>query len=139
MQNEFAKRRQAHSFFNIARFDPDSWFIYGLLATVALVLYAFGYAYFALVPVGAICGIFAVEASEVIHLDYPEERRLVGAKCAVVRQISKTERGVVRLANSMGNLDWETWSAESDCSFEEGNVALVSGIRGITLQVEPLN
>jgi membrane protein implicated in regulation of membrane protease activity len=127
-----------HSFFNIARFDPDSWFIYGLLAAMTIVLYAIGFNYLSIAPAGAICAIFGVEAQEVIHLDYGEKKQIVGARCSVIRQISKAERGVVKLANPQGMPNWELWSAESDVPIEEGKIALVSGIRGITLQVRPV-
>jgi membrane protein implicated in regulation of membrane protease activity len=102
---------------------------------MAIVLYVMGTSYLAIAPVSIICGIFAIEATEVIHLENPDEKQVVGSKCSVVRQISKTERGVVKL---LGMPDWELWSAESDIPIGEGNVAFVSGIKGITLQVKPL-
>jgi membrane protein implicated in regulation of membrane protease activity len=136
LQGRYSKVR---SFFNIARFDPDSWFSYGLLAVIAIALYALGFAYFAIVPATAICCIFLVEAFEVIHLDHPVEKQIVGAKCLVLRRISKIERGVVGFTSENGHPSWELWSAESAYSLEEGNTVLVSGIKGITLQVEPLS
>lgn len=133
------RHSKVRSFFNIARFDPDSLFIYGLLAVIAITLYALGFAYFAIVPATTICCIFLVEAFEVIHLDHPVEKQIVGAKCLVLRRISKIERGVVGLTSESGQPSWELWSAESAYSLEEGNTVLVSGIKGITLQVEPLS
>lgn len=132
------EKRNPHSFFTIARFDPDSWFVYGGLAATAIVLYLIGFPYIAIVPVAAILGIFGVEAFEVIHLDYPEKGEIVGTECFVLRQVSKTERGVVWLGNTQ-QPKWELWSAESDQFFEKGSVARVSGIKGLTLQIEPLN
>ncbi len=133
---ERTSKQQLHSFFTIARFDPDSWFIYGLLATMTIILYTIGLGYLAIAPAASICTIFGVEAQEVLHLEPREEKQLVGAKCSVVRQVSKAERGVVKLA---GTPEWELWSAESDIPIEEGSLALVSGIKGITLQIRPLN
>jgi membrane protein implicated in regulation of membrane protease activity len=133
---ETANKQQFHSFFTIARFDPDSWFVYGLLATMTLILYAIGFSYLAIAPAAAICAIFGVEAQEVLYLESREDKQIVGAKCTVVRQVSKAERGVVKLA---GTPEWELWSAESDVSIREGDLALVSGINGITLLVRPLH
>jgi membrane protein implicated in regulation of membrane protease activity len=132
------EKRSVHSFLTIARFDPDSWFTYGAFAATAIVLYAIGFAYLAVVPIVAILGIFGIEASEIIHLDYPDDREIVGVECYVIRQISKTEKGVVQLGKSE-HQKWELWSAESEHSFEKGSLARVSAINGLTLQIEPLD
>jgi membrane protein implicated in regulation of membrane protease activity len=134
------RTERIRTFFTIARFDPDSWFFYGLLGAFATVFYTFGFWYFAAVPLGAAGMIFTVEAFEAIQLEKPEDRRLklVGETCFVVRRISKSERGVVAFSDpASGMHSWELWSAESQYLLGEGRTALISDIKGITVIVEP--
>ena len=126
-------------FFTLSRFEPDTWLIYGLLIFMTVVLYEIGFSFLAIMPLTVIAIIFIVEAMEVLHLDYPRKKQPVGARCKVIRQISRAERGVVRILYADGMTDWELWSAESNCLLEEGSDARVTGIRSIILQVEPLN
>jgi membrane protein implicated in regulation of membrane protease activity len=125
--------------FSSARFDQDSIVIYPLFSATAIVMYLFGFGYFAAIPATLLVMIFVVEASERVRAERLQERQLVGAKCRVVRQISRSKRGVVEIVDTWGMPQWELWSAESDLPLEEGAFARVKGKRGMFLEIEPLS
>ena len=126
------------SFFTIARFGPDSIVILGLLGITALVFYLLALPYLSVLVFATLVVIFCAESMETINLDRAHESRIIGARCLVVKKISKEERGIVRVYDSEGNLSYELWSAESQGSksIAEGKTANIIGIRSIILQIE---
>jgi hypothetical protein len=82
--------------------------------------------------------IFAIESSETIQLDRVKERRIVGARCLVLKRASATERGLTRLFKADGRLDPELWSFEAASLVEEGETALVRGMKSVILEVVPV-
>ena len=128
-------RRAASSFFTIARFEPDTLGLFGLLAAATAGLLLTGWVYLSLLTSGVLVVIFVIESMETIHLDRVEERRIVGAKCLVLKRASATERGIARLFRADGRLDPELWSFEAASPVEEGEVALVRGMRSVILEV----
>jgi membrane protein implicated in regulation of membrane protease activity len=126
-------------FFTIARFEPDSWTIYALFVVMVIALYALGFRYLAILPAATLAIILVTESLENIQLEKPSQKRLIGARCRVVRPISKAERGVVEIIDSSGNKEWELWSAESaDSPLEVGSMAKVTQVSGLIINVEPL-
>ena len=127
-------------FFGYRRFGPGRLLRIFLLVLMSFFLYAFGYAIFAIIPV--ILAIFTVLTNSLVVFQprKPDQRLIVGGKCHVIRNISRAQRGVVKVYKQDGNFDHELWSAESanGVMIEEGRDAKVVGIRGIILQVEPL-
>ncbi len=124
--------------FSTARFDEDSILIYPTFIAAAVVMYAAGLGYFALIPALFLAMIFAVEASERVRLESPQRAQLLGAKCKVIKRVSHGERGVVKIMDNSGRARWELWSAECDSLLEEGSPARVKGVRGMFLEIEPL-
>jgi hypothetical protein len=131
-------RRAASSFFTIARFEPDTLAVFGLLVAATAALLAFGSVYLSLLTSGVLLLIFAIESSETIQLDRAKERRIVGARCLVLKRASATERGLARLFKADGRLDPELWSFEAASPVEEGETALVRRMRSVILEVAPL-
>ncbi|MGI0090850.1 MAG: hypothetical protein ACREBS_03990 [Nitrososphaerales archaeon] len=127
------------SFFTIARFGPDTLVIFGLLIASTVSLLFYGLVYFSLMTAGALVVIFLVESVETIGLARAESRQIVGAKCMVLKQTSLGERGIVKLFAPDGRLDPELWSAESNTMIRAGEVARVTGIRSIILEVTTTN
>ncbi len=133
------QQAKQNTFFTIARFEPDSILIYSILVAMTLILYFLGFYYFALMPLVTLGVIFAVESSETIYLDYPPQKELLGAKCIILKEVAKGEKGVVKLCDSQGKPSWELWSAESTLTLKEGTMAVVMGVReGLVLQIRPL-
>jgi membrane protein implicated in regulation of membrane protease activity len=133
-------KNKASNFFTIARFEPDSMLIYATLVTMAVILYATGFSYIAIMPVVTLGTILTVESLETIRLEHPPTRQLLGKRCRVLRQISKAEKGVVKIADPQGRDSWELWSAESTASLQEGSTALITGMRGgMILEVQPID
>ncbi len=126
------------NFFTFARFGPDTIFIFALLTLGTLALCEYGLFYLAASTCGTLFAIFAAESVEVIHQSRPQQKKIVGARCLIVRSVSLGSRGVVKLYEKQGKLDPEFWSGESDCLLEEGATAMVVGSNGIILQIAPL-
>lgn len=126
--------------FSYRRFGPGGLLRIFLLALLSFFLYAFGYAIFAIIPI--ILAVLTVLTSSLVIFQprKPDQRVIVGGKCIVIRNISKAQRGVVKVYKEDGNFHHELWSAESanGAMIEEGRDAKVVGIRGIILQVELL-
>jgi hypothetical protein len=135
-----AETDQKLSFFRYRRFGPGALLRIFLLALLSFFLYAFGYAIFALIPVILVALTVLTNSLVIFQPRKPDQRLIVGGKCHVVRNISRAQRGVVKVYKQDGNFDHELWSAESANGeiIEEGRDAKVVGIRGIILQVEPL-
>jgi hypothetical protein len=105
---------------------------------MAILLYKTGFHYLAILPIVTGSLIFVVKAGEIIQLDRPKERQIVGKRCLVVKRASREKAGVVRLYSDEGSLDPETWSAElaRGDTIEEGITARVTGIRSIILIID---
>jgi hypothetical protein len=131
------RRRAASPFFTIARFEPDTLGVFGLLAAATAALLVTGSVYLPLLTSGVLLVIFAIESSETIQLDRVKERRIVGARCLVLKGASSTERGLARLFRADGRLDPELWSFEAASPIEEGETALVRSMRSVILEVAP--
>ncbi len=124
------------NFFTIARFGPDTLFIFGILSVLIVALYVWGIWYLSMATAIGLGVILCVESVETISLSRAEYRLIVGAKCLVLRSASPESRGIVRLFNSDGNLDSELWSTEFSTSpVQEGFVATVTGIKSVILEI----
>lgn len=134
-----AKKDQPSNFFTIARFGPDTLFIFALLILGSVALFRYGFILFAILACFTLLAIFAAESVEVIHQSRPQKKSVVGARCRVIRRITGGSRGVVRLYDSHGRLDPELWSGESTFLLEEGTVATVADSNGVILQITPLD
>ena len=132
-----ALNRQSFSnFFNIARFGPDTMVIFGLLAGLAALLYYVALWYLSSAVLVTIIVIFCVESAETIVLSRAEDRKIVGAKCLVIKRATPESRGIVRLFNSNGSLDQEAWSTEfSQIPVPTGSLARVTGMRSVILEI----
>jgi hypothetical protein len=126
------------SFFTIARFEPDSIAILGLLCLASFVLYEYGLVLSAGISAGAFAIIFCIESAERIHLGTAKPSQIVGSRCLVINRVAgRADRGIVRVYEEEdGELNPELWSAESGSTIEEGRTALVTGIRSVILLVE---
>lgn len=124
------------SFFTIARFGPDSIVILGGLGVAAVLLYLYDLGLLSIAVALAFTVVFAAESSEVIQLGRASQNKIVGGKCLVTKRISKGERGIIRIMKEDGEFFSELWSAESDSIIEDGEVATITGINSIILQVE---
>lgn len=56
--------------------------------------------------------ILFVKSMETIQLKQPDRGFTVGKKCKVIKKVSKSETGVVKLLSDRGMVESETWSAE---------------------------
>jgi hypothetical protein len=126
------------SFFTIARFEPDTLGLFGLLVSATVLLHAYGFVYLSCLTGGILLVIFLVESFENVSPDRVEHRQIVGARCLVLKRVSATERGIARLLRADGRLDAELWSVEASSPILEGETALVSGMRSVILAVVPL-
>lgn len=133
-----AKGGRLSSFFTIARFEADTLALFGVLASTAAVLLAYGLFYLSSLAAGILVAIFFVESFENVTVDRVEDRQIVGARCLVLKRVSVTERGIARLFKVDGRLDPELWSVEASSTIMEGEIALVDGIRSVILNVVPL-
>ncbi|MDG6998350.1 MAG: NfeD family protein [Nitrososphaerota archaeon] len=133
-----SKTEEYASLFSWTRFGPGSLAIFGLLGIMAVLLFKFGFRYIVILPIMAAVVIFVVKLVEVIKIENIERVQIVGKKCYVVKHISKSEAGVVRLYTDWGKLGYETWSArtEQSSTIKEGTNAIVTAMRGIHLIVE---
>ncbi|MDG6906329.1 MAG: NfeD family protein [Nitrososphaerota archaeon] len=121
-----------------ARFGLGPIVVMSVLVIMMIALYRMGFKYLAILPAAVGILIFTVKSMEKIQLQEPEQRKIVGKKCLVVRETRKNQSGVVRLYTETGSLDNEMWSAESahGDTIEEGRYAKVVGLRGIFLIIE---
>jgi len=133
-------RQKLSNFFTIARFDPDVLAIFALLSALAVVLWYFGLPYLSYPFLGLISVIFLIESTERISLSRPEPRRIIGAKCVIVQKATRERRGIVRLFTSDDRLELETWSTEMSLqSIEVGEIAIVSSMNSVILEIQKLN
>jgi|SRR5579872_3845432 len=133
-------RKSFSDFFSIARFGPDTLAIFGLLSGLATVLYHFDLWYLTGAVLATLFVLFLVEAVETITLSRAEYRKIVGAKCLVIKEATRENRGIVRLFGSDGNLVRETWSTEfSQAPVPEGSLAKVTGMRSVILEISADN
>lgn len=131
---------------SFARFGVGSIFLLSILAGLSILLFLLKLDYFAIVMALTAVVIFAVKSLERIQVARPEERKLVGQTCLVIKQVTKAEKGIVKIFKDDGSLDYELWSAElhptqiilKHIGIPENEIARVVGIRGITLVIEPL-
>lgn len=132
------KKESNVRFFSLMRFGPGTVAILAILLVLALVMYFTHLAYLAILVGVVLVLIFFVKSIEVINPGLPEERKLVGSSCLVVKAVTKGTRGIVKLYRDNGELDPELWSAELAEGEEipEGSNARVVAARGIILQVE---
>ena len=129
-------RRSLSTFFTIARFGPDTLFVFASLSVLSVTLYLGGLWYLSLTTLIGLGVIFCVESFETISLSRAEYRQIVGAKCLVLQPASPESRGIVRLFTSDGNLESELWSTEFSTSpVQEGSVAVVTGIKSVILEI----
>ena len=126
------------TFFSWTRFSPSTLIIFALLFIMAFLLFRFRFWYIAPLPIAVALLILYVKSMEVIKIEKLESVQIIGSKCYVIKEISGSEIGVVRLFRNNGKMSHETWSATTDSSktIKEGTTAKVSGVRGIQLIVE---
>jgi hypothetical protein len=72
--------------------------------------------------------LLGAKSMEVIQLELPGPRKLIGQRCVVARGVGRTKRGLVRVHGRNGRLDSELWSAESEHEIAEGREAQVVGM-----------
>jgi hypothetical protein len=134
-----SRRRAGSSFFTIARFEPDTLAVFGVLAAAAAaLLFIFRSTYLSALTIVVFAVIFLIEASETINLGRAESREIVGARCFVLKVSSGTQRGIARLFKADGQLEMELWSFEASSPLEEGETAIVSGMNSVILRVTPM-
>ena len=126
-------------FFSVARFGPGSIIVFVLLIFLTAFLYVSGHEYIAILPAVAGVAIFVVKATEMLEEQKPKARTTIGQSCLVIKEISKRERGIVRIYRENGDLDPELWSAEGENGVEimQNQRALVVERRSIILIVRP--
>ena len=127
------------SFLSLARFGPGSIAILSALIMLSILLIMTKFDYFAIMVGIATVSIFAVKSVEMLQLGTPEEKKLLGRKCLVVKQVKRNERGVVKVFRDDGSLDPELWSAESMSHEEisENQICRIVGLRSIIALIEP--
>lgn len=132
------KKETNSSFFSLMRFGPGTIAILAILLVLALGMYFAHIGYLAILVGGVLVLIFIVKSIEVINPGLPEERKLAGSSCLVIKAVTKETRGIVKLYRDNGELDPELWSAELAEGEEmpEGSKARVVAARGIILQVK---
>jgi membrane protein implicated in regulation of membrane protease activity len=108
-----------------------------LIAFLAVELYLSGHTYLATIAGSVGVVLFTVKSMETIQLSHPEERKLIGQRCLVVKQVGKGKTGIVRVYDRIGRLDPELWSAESEHEISEGREAEIEGMRSIVLLIKP--
>jgi hypothetical protein len=108
------------------------------LAAATAALLVAGSVYLSLLTSGVLLAIFTIECSETIQLEHVKERRIVGARCLVLKRASATERGLARLFEADGRLDPELWSFEAASPVKEGEMALVRRMSSVILEVQPV-
>ncbi len=135
-------------FFSRARFGPGMIGVLSIMIILALTMaFYFRLYYLAIIPALAACGLFFVKYFETIQSGTIEPRKLIGHTCLIVKQISRGQRGVVKVYKSDNALDPELWSAElaestkgTVVKIEPSQTATVVGMRGgIILLVEPVS
>ena len=126
------------TFFSWTRFSPSTLAIFVLLSIMALLLFKLKFWYVAPLPLAVALLILYVKSMEVIKIEKIEPVQIVGKKCYVIKEISNSELGVVKLFRNNGKLSHETWSATTNSgkAIREGTTARVDGMRGIQLIVE---
>ena len=131
-------RQVFSNFFTIARFGPDTLFIFTLLSTLAAGLYYWGLWYLSLSVVLTLAVLLIVESTETISLSRAEDRQILGARCLVLQSASPERMGIVRLFSSNGNLDPELWSTDySKVRLETGKIGVVTGMNSVILEITP--
>jgi len=132
------KKETNASFFSLMRFGPGTIAIFAMLLVLALGLYFAHIGYLAILVGAVLVLIFIVKSIEVINPGLPEERKLAGSSCLVVKDVTKETRGIVKLYRDNGELDPELWSAElvEGEEIQEGSNARAVAARGIILRVE---
>lgn len=133
-----SKTEEYASFFTTERFSPGSLIIFALLLIMSALLFKLGFKYIAIFPIVAVALLLFVKSIEVIKIEKIRRVQIVGKKCFVVKSISDSEPGVVKVYNDSGRLDHETWSARTERGREikEGTIAKVTAMNGIHLIVE---
>lgn len=135
-------------FFSRARFGPGMIGVLSIMIILAITMaFYFRLYYLAIIPSLAACGLFLVKYFETIQSGTIEPRKLIGQTCIIVKQISRSDRGVVKVYKSDNSLDPELWSAElaestkgTIMKIEPNQTAMVVGMRGgVILLVEPLS
>ena len=119
------------------RFGPGVLSILSFIAFMAGLLYILGHLYLAAAfgAIGAL--LFGVKSMEIIQLDRPEQRQLVGRRCLVLNDVEKSKAGVACVYDRNGQLNPELWSAESEYPISAGQEAEIVGIRTIVLIIKP--
>jgi membrane protein implicated in regulation of membrane protease activity len=128
-------------FFSRARFGPGMITILIILVFLVAVTILSKLYYLAILAATVAIGLFTVKYFEQIQSGKAEERKLIGQTCLVLKKVTASERGVVKVYTESGRLDPELWSAElasKDAIIEEGKLARIVGTRGIILLIEPL-
>jgi hypothetical protein len=134
-----ASRQRLSDFFTIARFGPDSIGVFAFLGILSFGLYYSGFWYLSSAIIVLFGIIFFIECIEKISLSRAQTRRVIGARCLVVQKATGDHRGIVRLFDPEGSLEYELWSIEcSNQAVETGQVAIVTGMNSIILEIESL-
>lgn len=125
-------------FFSWTRFSPSSLAIFALLLIMTLLLFKFKLWYIALLPIVVAILILYVKSMEIIKIEEIETVQIVGKRCYVLKEVSSSHTGVVRIYKNNGRLSHETWSATTsqNHAIKEGTTAHVKGTSGIQLIVE---
>ena len=132
------------SFFTIARFGPGMIIILLILISSSVIVFSFtGSILIAILPAVSAAGLVAIKSFEVIQPGRPVERTLVGQRCLVVKAVGRSQKGIVRIFDTDGELNPELWSAELARAegvkeIGENQVARVVGTRSVILLVEPI-
>ena len=129
-------RRSLSNFFTIARFGPDTIFVFAVLSAMTGALYYAGLPYLSIPVFLTLMVLFFVESVETISLSRAEYKQIIGTRCLVIRSASTERRGIVKLIDSKGKLDQELWSTElSQNPVMEGTVAIVTGMNSAILEI----
>lgn len=134
------KSGQSAPFLSLARFSPGTLLLLSILTGLSAILIQEKILYLAIAILPVFIVVLIVKTTEQIQIGEPVERKLVGRRCLVIMKVTKGQRGVVKLFRDDGSMDHELWSAEiepvpvsEDTAIYENEVAIVVGIRGITL------
>ena len=95
--------------------------------------------YLAILPALVAAVLFSVKYFELIQSGKPDEKKLIGQKCLVLKKVAGNERGIVRVYRDDGKLDPELWSAElakNGAEIQENQFARIVGMRSIILLIE---
>lgn len=95
-------RSQYASLLSWVRFGPSSILILCAITFLTIEFYLTGHIYLAIMSGAVDLVIFTVKSMEIIQLVHPEERKLTGQRCLVIKKMGKGKSGVVRVYDRTG-------------------------------------